>query len=247
MIRRVTAGEAKVKPWSAPFLDPDERRGAAPAREQQPLPEAAPPPDAAALAESALAALRAEKAAEGHAEGLARGLEEGRQRGYADGLAVGRVEAQQHLDEASHRLASVLDALSGPIAALDGPLEDAVVSLALELARRVIGAEASQSHAAMVELIRKVLAEIPIDIGRPRVLLHPEDLDLVRKRMPEVGKGKIELVGDESIEPGGCRVLADDIDATTRPDRRWSDRGSLFEGNLTLAARWRAAMLALFE
>ncbi|MGH6995613.1 MAG: FliH/SctL family protein, partial [Stellaceae bacterium] len=96
-------------------------------------------------------------------------------------------------------------------------------------------------------LVRQVLAEIPIDTGTPRILLHPDDLAALRTHMPDLGSGKVELVADDGMEAGGCRVLADGIDNATRPDRRWIERSTLFEGDLTLAARWRAAMLALFD
>jgi len=258
MIARLKNQNARVARWHVPSLLPDEIDASRPARASatsEPRPPAvepvAPKVDeaaaAATAAAAALEALRAEKAAAGYAEGLARGLEEGRAQGYGEGLDAGRRVAEAESAAAVARIGKVLAALGGEITVLDDAVEDAVVALALELARRIVGAEVTRNREALVGLIRQVLAEIPIDTGTPRILLHPDDLAALRTHVPDLGSGKVEMVADDSMEAGGCRVLADGIDNATRPDRRWIERSTLFEGDLTLAARWRAAMLALFD
>lgn len=250
MIARLKT-DSRVARWPVPSFDPAEaevKRAPAKAATPQPNP---PPADPAATEQAAAAAaleeIRTQKATEGYAEGLARGLEEGRSQGRAQGEIEGRRAAEVEMAATAARFAQTFEALGGEIKALDDSVEDAVVALALELARRVIGAEVSHGREALAGLIRQVLAEIPIDTGMPRILLHPDDLAALQAHLPEIGGGKVELVADESIEAGGCRVLADGIDNAARPDRRWIERSTLFEGDLTLAARWRAAMLALFD
>lgn len=262
MITRLKGQNARVARWQAPSLVPDEAE--APHQSHGPStpklrPPAAEPAKseadeaaaaavaAAATVAAALEALRAEKAAAGYAEGLARGLEEGRAQGHREGFDVGRSAAEAEAAAAVGRIGKVLAALGGEITVLDDAVEDAVVALALELARRIVGVEVTRNREALAGLIRQVLAEIPIDTGTPRILLHPDDLAALRTHAPDLGSGKVELVADDSMEAGGCRVLADGIDNATRPDRRWIERSTLFEGDLTLAARWRAAMLALFD
>jgi len=254
MIARLRTGNARIARWHAPSLVPDEAEPVrTPVKPSPPethvISSLEPPPSAVdeAAASVALERLRAEKAAEGYAEGLARGLEEGRAQGRSEGHDAGRQAAESDAAVAVTRLAKVFDTLGGETKKLDDAVEDAVIALALEIARRVIGAEVARSHEALAGLIRQVLAEIPIDTGTPRILLHPDDLAALRTHLPDIGNGKVELVADEAIEAGGCRVLADGIDHAARPDRRWIERSSLFEGDLTLAARWRAAMLALFD
>jgi flagellar assembly protein FliH len=253
MIARLNTA-SRVARWSVPSLDPRETEmarapGGSPTRQpNRPAAGAkAKAADDGAAAAAALEAIRAQKAAEGHAEGVARGREEGRAQGYDEGYAAGRQAADAELAATSARIAKVAEALGGQIKVLDDAVEDAVVALALELARRIVGAEINRSREALVGLIRQVLTEIPIDTGTPRILLHPDDLTALRQHMAEIGAGNVELVADDGIEPGGCRVLADSIDGETRPDRRWVERSNLFESDLTLASRWRAAMLALFD
>lgn len=258
MITRLKNKNARVARWQAPSLLPDEIDASPPVRAlsaSEPRPPAvepvAPQVDEAAAAAAATAAtleaLRAEKAAAGYAEGLAHGFEEGRAQGHGEGLDTGRRAAEADAAAAVARIGKVLAALGGEITVLDDAVEDAVVALALELARRIVGAEVTRNREALAGLVRRVLAEIPIDTGTPRILLHPDDLAALRTHVPDLGGGKVELVADDSMEAGGCRVLADGIDNATRPDRRWIERSTLFEGDLTLAARWRAAMLALFD
>lgn len=257
-MKRLKTRDARIARWHAPSLAPDEAEAPRPSHKStapEPCLPAAEPTKSeadeaaavAAAAAAALEALRAEKAAAGYAEGLARGVEEGRAQGHGAGLDAGRRAAEADAATAAARFAKLFDALGGEIKVLDDAVEDAVVALALELARRVVGAEVARSREALAGLIRQVLAEIPIDTGTPRVLLHPDDLAALRTHLPDIGSGTVALVADETIEPGGCRVLADGVDNATRPDRRWIERSSLFEGDLTLAARWRAAMLALFD
>jgi len=259
MIARLKTGNARIARWYAPSLVPGETAAVrSPTKpslpESRPASPAEPPPPsvdedaaAAAAAAAAVEALRAEKAAEGYAAGLARGVEEGRAQGRSEGYEAGRQAAEADAAAAVARIAKVFDALGGEIKKLDDAVEDAIVALALEIARRVIGAEVARSHEALAGLIRQVLAEIPIDTGTPHVLLHPDDVAALQTHLPDIGNGKVQLVPDDTIEPGGCRILADGIDHATRPDRRWIERSNLFEGDLTLAARWRAAMLAMFD
>lgn len=258
MITRLKTHDQRVSRWHAPLLDPREADATSTPAKQAPgasraahvataTKAAAEESAARAAAAAALEALRAQKEAEGHAEGLARGLEEGRAQGRSEGFEAGRRAAAEELAASVGRFTKVFDTLSGEIKVLDDAVEDAVVALALELARRVIGAEVARSREALAGLIRQVLSEIPIDTGMPRVLLHPDDLAALRTHLPDIGSGKVDLVADETIEAGGCRVLADSIENAARPDRRWIERNTLFEGDLTLAARWRAAMLALFD
>lgn len=258
MIKPLKTGSAHLARWHAPVLVAGEAEAVrAQARSPRPESRSASPAEpllpavddtaAAAAAAAALEALRAEKAAEGHAAGLARGIEEGRVQGRSEGYDAGRRAAEADAAATVARIAKVFDGLGGEITKLDDAVEDAVVTLAIEIARRVIGAEVTRNREALAGLIRQVLAEIPIDTGVPRILLHPDDLAALRTHLPDIGNGKVELVADETIEAGGCRVLADGVDHATRPDRRWIERSNLFEGDLTLAARWRAAMLALFD
>jgi flagellar assembly protein FliH len=182
------------------------------------------------------------------AEGLQRGFEEGRDKGYAAGHAEGLAAGEASLIEAAERLTAVIGRLGGPLAALEQPVEEAIVALALEIARCVIGNEVKRSHEFLVRLVREAIAKVPLDMGSPRVLLNPVDLELIRKLVPEVDAGHATLVADDTVEAGGCQVIADG-ESRANKDRRWNPRASegVSQVNLTLTSRWRAVMLALFD
>jgi flagellar assembly protein FliH len=112
----------------------------------------------------------------------------------------------------------------------------------------VIGAEVSRSHAYLVRLIREAVARVPIEMGAPKILLNPADLDLVRGLAPDIDSSRSALVADESVEPGGCLVIADGDEAPV-VDRRWHPRAGegMSQVDLTLASRWRSVILSLFD
>ncbi|HJU19453.1 MAG TPA: FliH/SctL family protein, partial [Stellaceae bacterium] len=191
------------------------------------------------------AALVAAEAARGHAEGLERGLAEGREKGYAEGFAAGTRAAEQALAAEARRLAAIVRSLGSPIPALERAVEDAVLALALEIARCVIGGEIARSHEPLLRLIRAAIAKVPIEMGAIEIVLNPADLDLVRTLAPEIEEAGAALIGDMAVEIGGCLVIGHD-DAK---DVRWHPR--LREGvsqvDLSLAARWRNVILTLFD
>jgi flagellar assembly protein FliH len=246
MSARLNLAGATVLPFQFPSL-----REEAPA----PLPDALPPPpepadevasspDAAALAAERLAA----EFAKAHDEGLRRGVEEGREQGYVAGFAEGAKAGEEKILEAAKRMAEIIGKLSVPVAALEQPVEEAVAALALEVARCVIGDGVKRSREFLVRLVREAIAKVPLEMGAPRVLLNPADLELVRRLAPEIGDGNAVLVGDETIEAGGALVVADGEERQIK-DRRWNPRNAdgVSQVNLTLSSRWRAVMLTLFD
>lgn len=231
--------ESAVRPWQFPLLDSGSRQS-----EPEPpkLPTPPPGPDLEAVARAA-----ADQAEAAHAEAVERGFAEGREMGYAAGLEAVK-PLEQRLLEQVERLGGILGQFDAPIAVLQRPVEEAVAALALEIARCVIGAEVSRSHTYLVRLIREAIARVPIEMGAPKILLNPADLDLVRELARDIDSKRAVLVADETVEPGGCLVIADG-DETPVVDRRWHPRAGegMSQVDLTLASRWRSVILSLFD
>lgn len=245
---------AALPRWHIPALDPDAE-----------LPIAPPPPAPAAVAAPATPAaaveeeLRAqqerralEEAVEraisaGRADGVIRGHAEGKEKGYAEGFTAGLDAAQQSQAQQLQRLAGLIDRLSAPIPALDRAIEERLVALALEVARCVIGGEISRSPEHLVRLIREALAQAPLPMEGIQIALNPADLEFVRTAAPEIERGAAVLVADPSVEAGGALIAITD-DRPTR-DRRWHPRSGTAGSqiDLSLAGRWRQAMLSLFD
>lgn len=243
MSARLDLNGATVRPFRFPSLGADDP-------EPPPMPAVSDPgdaPDAPNAAESGADAIAAELA-KAREEGLQLGLAEGQEQGYAAGFAEGAKAGEAKMMEAVKQMAAIIGKLGMPIAALEQPVEEAVAALALEVARCVIGDEVQRSREFLVRLVREAIAKVPLEMGAPRVLLNPADLDLVHRLAPEIEAGHAVLAGDETIEPGGALVVADGEDRQIK-DRRWNPRNAagVSEVNLTLSSRWRAVMLTLFD
>jgi flagellar biosynthesis/type III secretory pathway protein FliH len=251
MSARLNLSGATVLPFQFPALgdeaSPDEL--AAPpvpvAPTEDLLVAAAAASEAVAMEEAARVAAELAAARE---EGLQQGLAEGRARGYEAGFAEGAKAGEAKMLEAVKRMAAIIGKLGAPLPALEQPVEEAVAALALEVARCVIGDEVKRSREFLAGLVRQAVARVPLDMGAPRVLLNPADLELVRGLAPEIDAGDAVLVADDSIEIGGALVIADGDERQIK-DRRWNPRSTdgVSQVNLTLSSRWRAVMLTLFD
>jgi flagellar assembly protein FliH len=165
-----------------------------------------------------------------------------------EGVAAGTEAAEAAHAAQAQRLAGIIARLTAPLPELERTVEEAVAALALEVARCVIGSETSHSREYLVRLIREAVAKVPIEMGALKVVLNPIDLELIRALAPEIENRSVAFVGDDAVEPGDCRVVADGQDASIK-DMRWRPRSGegISQVDLSLATRWRAVMLALFE
>jgi flagellar assembly protein FliH len=241
---------AALRPWQFPELEApaSQDQVSLPAESDLEIATAEINEDLAIHEERSTREIVAEQIASGYADGFERGLSDGKERGYADGLEAGTQAGKKSLAAEARRLRKIVARLGAPIPALEPVVEEAVAALALEVARCVIGSEITRSRDYLVRLIREAIAKIPIETGDLRVILNPADMELMRTLAPEIESGSACLVGDESIEPGGCLVVADG-QGTPIKDMRWQSRtsDSTSQVDLTLASRWRSVMLTLFE
>ena len=203
---------------------------------------------AAVLGEPPISELVQAQLAKGYDEGWLRGLADGKEEGYAEGMRAGAKTAETALAVEAQRLAAIVARLEAPISALEGPVEEAVAALALEVARCVIGSETSRSREYLVQLIREAVAKVPIEMGTLKVVLNPADLEIIRALAPTIENGNVFLVEDNSVTLGDCLVVTDSQSAPIK-DMRWRPRSGegMSQVDLSLATRWRAVMLALFE
>jgi flagellar assembly protein FliH len=207
-----------------------------------------PEPHASGSDEHLINEIVEDRLAARYAEGFDRGLSEGREKGYAAGFEEGTKAAQIAAAEEANRLARIVARLAAPIPALERTVEEAVVALALEVARCIIVSEISFSRDYLLRLIREAMAKVPIEMGPLQVVLNPADLRLIRALSPEIDNSAAALVGDEAVEAGGCLVIAGGQSLPLK-DMRWQQRNGdgMSQVDLTLASRWRSVMLTLFE
>lgn len=139
----------------------------------------------------------------------ARAREEGTAAGYREGLARARAEAE--------RLAAL--AASGAQSLEEGEAKaaEAVLDLALELARQMVRTELKVRREALLPVVREAMQLVPAGAPGPQLVLNPGDAELVRAHIgDEVTSGGFRIVEDHRIAPGGCRIVspACEVDAT---------------------------------
>jgi len=228
-------GSASAKRWEMP-----EFSESAVATEAPGLGEAEPPVEASELRLPTTAEIEAV---------YAKAAEEGRAAGYAEGQQLGRREALQAAATDIERLRQILRGLAVPVDRLDAAVEQALLSLALEIARQVVRHELTTQPELILPLLREALKALPIRSRRPLLRLHPEDVALLREALPELADEGVETVADPDLERGGL-ILAVPLEGEpVVPDRRWGQRSEAAvatELDLSLATRWRQVLEQLF-
>lgn len=127
---------------------------------------------------------------------------------YARGLEAGRAAGQAELERAAGRLEKLLNALARPLEDIDDQVEEELTHLALAVARQILRRELAINPAHVIAAVREALAELPSSSRDIRVVLNPDDAQLVREALSQPsGHAHWDIVEDPVIEHGGCQVL----------------------------------------
>jgi flagellar assembly protein FliH len=159
-------------------------------------------PLAAAQAEAA--AIRSSARAEGHADGLSAGLEEGRAQ-VAAALAA--------LESAHAELLALRDATAEAV-------ERDAVELAVQLAEKIVAGALAVEPERVLDVVRGALRRLA-ERRRVTVLVHPDDLELVRSAAAGFaaelgGIEHCEVQAERRLSRGGAVVRTDEgqVDAS---------------------------------
>jgi flagellar assembly protein FliH len=141
---------------------------------------------------------------------------------HAEGLAAGRDAALAELAPAAAALDEAARALRDDAATNAERLEVQAVDLALFLAEKVVGAAVAADPALVVEAVRGALRGL-VERERVTVLVHPEDLELVREAMGGLvatlgGIEHYEVQAERRVARGGAVVRTPDGDVDARLD-----------------------------
>jgi flagellar biosynthesis/type III secretory pathway protein FliH len=160
-----------------------------------------PEHDAGAATRSAHEAAELERMV---AEAYARGLEDGRRQG--------ELAERTRLRTAVQTAEQALDELRANAAQTVGMVEENICALAVAVARHVIGRELEGDAEALADLVRRALAEFPID--QPiRIRVNPLDLTTMTAfasgdgGVSPIASGRdVRWLADARVAPGGCVV-----------------------------------------
>ncbi len=140
-------------------------------------------------------------------EGLNQGLAEGLETGFADG--------KQAADEEAARLRQLLASFDNAVSEVNQSVANEIVALAVAVARQMIGKAVESDPEAVLHVVREALLQLPHN--RSRLHVNPADAELIRQHLgDQLDHAHHQLLEDEGIARGGCRIEATgcEIDAT---------------------------------
>jgi flagellar assembly protein FliH len=119
-------------------------------------------------------------------------------------------ETARRMETLAPALKAAVDELQNSKQAWLAHWERTAVGLANRIAERILRRELATDHELPLRLVRESL-ELAVGADGVRVILNPADLaklgDAVSKMTREFARmGQIEVVGDERIAAGGCRL-----------------------------------------
>ncbi len=146
----------------------------------------------------------------GHAQGVEKGREEGYEtgyrRGYDEGFEKGKAEFREAIQELKAIARSVIDQRQKILQ----EAEPELVDLSLSIARKVIQDEIDSGR--VIKNLVKAVIKYSLENDRLVIKVNPKDMKHLDKfkddLFAEVAESRIiDIVQDESVEPGGCVVI----------------------------------------
>jgi flagellar assembly protein FliH len=148
-----------------------------------------------------------------YAEGYASGKQEGFDFGHREALEEARKSVSAKLGQLD-RLLGVLDA---PLKQLDDQVEQEMLTLVVAMVRQLVRREVRTDPNQIIGVLREAMAILPVNSRQIRVMLHPDDAEIVRElyAVAETDQGW-QIVEDPVVQRGGCRVVTEtsQVDAT---------------------------------
>lgn len=138
----------------------------------------------------------------------------------SDGLAAGHSEGRAKAAAEAARFAALHASMNEALTQIDGEIADEIVALAIAVAKQVVKHTLADHPAAIADTVREALQQLPQ--GKGRIHIHPDDAALVREYLnDQLEHGHHELLEDDSMLRGGCKVESSgcQIDATL--ETRW--------------------------
>ncbi|SMC20548.1 flagellar assembly protein FliH [Andreprevotia lacus DSM 23236] len=156
-------------------------------------------------------------------------LEAIRQQAHAEGFEAGLESGRLMAEAELQTLQGLLQSLGALSAEHEMTMADAVLDLAIVLARQMTRSKVEADRHGLLPLIRDAVASLPMARAPSRLYLHPDDLAALDSLLAaELTSDVWRLLPDPMLEQGGCRIET----PTSQLD-------------LSLAARWATQLRAL--
>jgi flagellar assembly protein FliH len=150
---------------------------------------------------------------------------DGYQEGHRAGLDEGRRLEAERLRSAHELLEGVVAEIRGAEQRWTAAARENIAALAAAMAMHIVGRELRGDAQAIADLVRRALAEFPLD-EPVRVRLHPHDLSTITVASTSGGTAisiapgrTLRWVADPAIRPGGCLIEGRERIVDGRVDR----------------------------
>jgi flagellar assembly protein FliH len=152
-----------------------------------------------------------------HQQAYEEGFEKGKQEGFEFGHKEGLNQAKHELQGYATKLDQLLETFEQPLRNLDNQVEKELLALVISIVKQLVRREVKSDPNLIVGVVREALSVLPVSSRNVRLLLHPEDAELIRD-VYALGDTEVgwQLIEDPVINRGGCKVVTDtsQVDAT---------------------------------
>lgn len=149
-------------------------------------------------------------------EGHDLGHEEGRKAGYEAGYKTGEEDVE--------RLRQLAEALQVESLRQDQAIARDLLELALNIAQQMLRANIQAKPESILVVIREALQSLPTLSGHHKVVVHPDDVALVREWLVrEHGHLSWKVVEDAQLSRGGFRFESAHSELDASLETRWRE------------------------
>jgi len=149
-------------------------------------------------------------------------LERLHQQAHEEGYAAGHCEGSQRAAAEVQALQQIVAALSEHSRQFDQHVADDLLGLALSVSKQILRQSLKLRPELILGVVNEVLGQLPLAHQRARLILHPEDVTLVRLSLGErLIQSGWELIEDPEITRGGCRLESAECEVDATLERRW--------------------------
>ncbi len=130
------------------------------------------------------------------------------QQEYQRGLAEGRAYASELVKQQVELFKKAIEDFSKEKEEAFKAAERQMVDLSLQIAKLIISKEVSIDKNIVASIVKEVLDSVK-DKSKISLFINPIDEDVIKKHLPKFMAGieaEVELIVDDSIEPGGAIV-----------------------------------------
>ncbi len=143
--------------------------------------------------------------------------------GFEKGRREGLLSAKDEIDHKTKLLNSLLSQLGEPLQQCGEQTQQELLELVFAISRQIVRRELKQDPTQLIAIIREALKLLPIGSKNIQILLHPDDASIVREVL-SINKDSLDsrwqLVGEPSMERGGCLLKTDNSKVDASVDRQ---------------------------